>query len=139
MGVRNNCVMKKEIRKILIIDDDRDICEVTKLILSSAGYHAVAMDQYVPFSEQDAPDAILLDISLGVQDGRKICRQLKNDKATSHIPIIIFSANPGTAKAAKEAGADDSLEKPYQLNELVQKVRNLHKIPHSGEKITHDV
>jgi DNA-binding response OmpR family regulator len=131
--------MKNEIRKILIIDDDPDICEVTKLILTNAGYQTIAMDHYEPFSEKDAPDAILLDISLGGQDGRKICRQLKNNKATSHIPIIIFSANPATEKAAREAGADDSIEKPYQLNDLVQKVRNLHKIPHHGEKVSQGV
>lgn len=131
--------MKKEIRNILIIDDDPDVCEVTKIILNNAGFNATAMDRYIPFSEQDAPDAILLDISLGSQDGRKICKQLKSNVKTRHIPIIIFSANPGTEKAAKEAGADDSLEKPYELNDLVQKVRNLHKIPQSGEKITHRV
>jgi CheY-like chemotaxis protein len=56
------------------------------------------------------------------QDGREICKFLKTNDLTKDIPIIMISANRDTEKMAKESGADDFLEKPFQMKDLLEKV-----------------
>ena len=129
--------MKNKLRKILLVDDDPDLCQVVQIILDNAGYKVRVLDHFEPFDKKNEPDAILLDIALPGQDGGKICRQLKKDKETKHIPVILFSANPDTAKAALESGANDSIVKPFQINELVKKLQNLPIIPQNVEKTSH--
>jgi DNA-binding response OmpR family regulator len=113
-----------EIRNILIIDDNPDICEVVKIILSKAGYQARAMEHFEPFDKTEAPDMILLDIKMNDQDGTQICRQLKNKKPTSNIPVIIFSASPDIEAAAHKAGADDFIAKPFKIRDLLRKIEH---------------
>jgi len=72
---------------------------------------------------QYLPDIILLDIWMAGMDGRKICANLKANPLTKHIPIIMISANKDTQKIAKEAGADDFLAKPFEMDDLLRKVR----------------
>lgn len=68
--------------------------------------------------ESIAPDLIFLDISLAGKDGREVARELKGDKRTKHIPIVILTAYPNADELAKEAGADDFLSKPFELVRL---------------------
>lgn len=65
---------------------------------------------------------ILLDARLNGVTGQDICRKIKQDKATSHIPIIMCSADNRIKVIAKEAGADDSIEKPFDLPDLLKKI-----------------
>jgi DNA-binding response OmpR family regulator len=64
----------------------------------------------------------LLDRQLSGQDGLKVCRFLKSQSQTKDIPVIIVSATPGIGKLAQEAGADDFIEKPFQMKELLNVV-----------------
>jgi len=113
------------LKNILIVDDNRDICEVVKIILSKAGYKTKAVEHFEPFNETEAPDMILLDIKISDQDGREICHQLKHKKATRKIPVIIFSASPDIEKEAYKAGADDFISKPFEIKELLGKIHRL--------------
>jgi CheY-like chemotaxis protein len=61
----------------------------------------------------------VLDRQLSGQDGLKVCKFLKSQNTTKHIPVIIVSATPGIGKMAKEAGADDFIEKPFQIKDLL--------------------
>ena len=71
------------------------------------------------------PDLIIMDIMLGAQDGRNVCKQLKSQHETKHIPIIIMSASPGKLNGHKEHLADDILEKPFALSDLLSKMNKL--------------
>lgn len=68
------------------------------------------------------PDLILLDIWMGNYDGREICQQLKNNTATSGIPIILISASRDIEQSAKDAGANDFVAKPFEQHDLLDKI-----------------
>jgi CheY-like chemotaxis protein len=71
------------------------------------------------------PDLVLLDMLLSGKDGREIVRQLKSDEKTKHIPVIMFSAHPSAERTAFEAGADDFVEKPFDIDVLLHKIERL--------------
>jgi CheY-like chemotaxis protein len=72
----------------------------------------------VELVQESAPDLIYLDISLVGQDGREVSKKLKGDARTNYIPVIILTAYPNAGELAKEAGADDYLPKPFELEDL---------------------
>jgi DNA-binding response OmpR family regulator len=108
-------------KRILITDDDEGVQDIFKLIFERAGYDVEIHGEAVPILENNYnyPDLFLLDRQLSGQDGLKVCRFLKSQAVTKHIPVIIVSATPGIGKLAKEAGADDFIEKPFQMKDLL--------------------
>lgn len=111
-------------KKILITDDDEGVQDIFKLIFERAGYDvSVQGDAFSIFDNNYIrPDLFLLDRQLSGQDGLNVCRFLKSDNNTKNIPVIIVSATPGIARMAKEAGANDFIEKPFQMKELLKVV-----------------
>jgi CheY-like chemotaxis protein len=107
-------------KKVLIIDDNPGILFALQKALEFDGYdvEASATFEGVLGITNNAPDLIFLDIFLASQDGREITRELKSDKGTKHIPIVILSAYPGIDTLTEEAGADDYLAKPFELTAL---------------------
>lgn len=115
-------------KKILVVDDDQGIIEAFKAILESADYEVVTESDPARLSKtikDTSPDLILLDVLLSGADGRDICRGLKSKKQTKNIPVIIVSAHPSAYKSVIEAGADDFLEKPFEMDVLFFKVEQL--------------
>src|SRR5215212_724271 len=114
-------------KRILVIDDDIDILTVVQLVLDSNGFEVSAISDWQQISPQiDAfkPDLILLDVSLGTQDGRNICKQLKSNAATKHISVILFSANHNVEKSISECMADSFISKPFDINNLIEGINN---------------
>ncbi len=111
-------------KKILVADDDSGILDALQIMLEDNEYAVtVTIDgQTIYKMERDFPDLILLDIWMSGLDGREICRYLKQSELTRSIPIIMISANRDTEKIAKEAGADDFLAKPFEMDELLKKI-----------------
>lgn len=113
-------------KKVMILDDDPDIVLVLAAMLEDAGYAVVTADQCDElidgFYTQELPDVILLDMLLSGSDGREIARQLKRQKLTRGIPVLMLSAHPNAEQEAKAAGADDFLAKPFEIEELLNKV-----------------
>lgn len=110
--------------KVLIVDDDPAILDAVGLILEHEGYLIAAASggNIVRIAEQEQPDLVLLDIRLSGQDGRDVCRALKATPATAHLPIIMISANQHGAAYAHQAGADDYLAKPFELDDILAMV-----------------
>jgi DNA-binding response OmpR family regulator len=75
-----------------------------------------------PKIETFKPDLILLDVLISGYDGRVICKQLKSNEETKHIPIIMFSAHPGAAATIADYGANDFISKPFDVDHLLKKV-----------------
>lgn len=112
-------------KKILIADDDPAIVDALEIMLEEAGYVVKTTDngRAVLDMKEELPDLLLLDIWMSGMDGRDVCKHLKSQKSTKHIPIIIISANKDTKKIAKEAGADDFIAKPFEMNDLIAMVK----------------
>ena len=111
-------------RQILVIDDDPDILEVVREILTGEGYNVQTSVNGACLQdlENDLPDLILLDVLLKGEDGRDLCRQVKGQDQTRQIPVILFSANIAANSATAACGADDFLAKPFRLEELLDLV-----------------
>jgi CheY-like chemotaxis protein len=111
-------------RKILVADDDPAILEVITLILEDEGYtvKTTSGGNTERSIQEYLPDLVLLDIWMSGMDGRNICKNLKSQKLTRHIPIIMISANKDTESIAKKAGADGFITKPFEMNDLLSTV-----------------
>jgi OmpR family response regulator RpaB len=110
--------------KILIIDNDSNICQLLKKKLSYRGYKVLTtIDSKAALSifEQEQPDLVILDVMLKHSNGYEICRRLKQ---ISKVPIILLTAlHDLTARIiGLEFGADDYLIKPFSLNELETRI-----------------
>lgn len=111
--------------KILIADDDLGIVDALEVLFQDAGYtvHTTIDGSLVQQTIHSFhPDIVLLDIWMSGQNGQDICKKLKNDKTTKHIPVILVSANRDTEKISKECGADDFIAKPFDISDVLQKV-----------------
>ena len=108
----------------MIADDDPGIVDAVGMMLEFEGYNVSSTmnGATVLDIESELPDLFLLDIWMSGHDGRDICRELKKKAKTKNIPVIMISAGTGLAKSAKDAGADDFLEKPFNMMDLLQKI-----------------
>lgn len=116
--------MERSKKKILVADDDLAILDVLKMFLEDVGYQVeVTGDGALLQAFQDGQaDLLLLDVWMSGWNGRDICIYLKSRKTTKQLPIILFSANKGIETIARSAGADDFLAKPFELDELLDKL-----------------
>ena len=110
--------------KILVVDDDRNICELLKLYLENDGYTVfVANDgqEAVEMFQSKAPELVLLDIMLPKMDGWQVCREIRK---TSNTPIIMLTAKGETFDKVLglELGADDYVTKPFNTKELLARI-----------------
>lgn len=111
-------------KKIIVVDDDLGILDCLDIILSRAGYSVAVYADAAPILNGDfgLPDIFILDKQLQDADGLDVCRFLKTQESTSSIPVIMISANLHINPAAKKAGANDFLEKPFRMKELLTMV-----------------
>jgi len=129
-------------KKILLVDDDADFVEATRIILENKSYDvAVAYDgkEGLRKVETEQPNLIILDVMMPEIDGYEVCAKLKSDPHYGHIPILLLTAVGeaiSTTKYTKEMGmkieADDYVPKPVEPMDLVERVEKLIRI--SAEK-----
>jgi DNA-binding response OmpR family regulator len=114
-------------KKILVVDDDIDILTLVKMTLTLNGFETEVLSRWEGVDQTIAkfrPDLILLDVSLGGADGREICRRLKSQEDTQHIPVILFSANIEMEKSLENCNAQAFISKPYDLNYFLQTIKS---------------
>ncbi len=115
-------------KKILVVDDDKNICKSLSFYFAEEGYLPVEAyngGEAIKEAKSFNPDLILLDVMLPDMNGVEVCKILKNDEATRHIPVIMLTAR--TERTDKvtglDFGADDYITKPYDSFELLARVR----------------
>ncbi|HMK93458.1 MAG TPA: response regulator, partial [Thermoleophilia bacterium] len=118
--------MAKE--SILVVDDERDILELLEYNLAKEGYAVVTVEtgeDAIDAARRKLPDLILLDLMLPGVDGLEVCRALKADPTTAHIPIVMVTAKGGEADIVTglELGADDYVTKPFSPRVLAARVK----------------
>ncbi len=115
-------------KHVLIVEDEIELAEGVQARLYVEGYKTtIARDGQlgVDLARSEKPDIILLDILMPRINGWDVCRILKEDPKTKHIPIVMCTAltQIGDSERAFKAGADDYVTKPYDMNRLAQKVK----------------
>lgn len=113
---------------ILIVEDEKNIIELAQYNLEQAGFRVIKSmrgNDGLEQARKKKPDLILLDLMLPELDGLEICRMLKRDPSTTHIPIIMLTAKSSEADkvVGLELGADDYITKPFSPRELVARVK----------------
>ena len=111
--------------KILIVDDEENICELVRLYIEKEGFDAIIANdgqEAVAKFNKEKPDLILLDIMLPIKDGWQVCREIR---AQSKVPIIMLTAKGETFDKVLglELGADDYVVKPFEPQELIARIR----------------
>ncbi|RYY37111.1 MAG: response regulator transcription factor [Sphingobacteriaceae bacterium] len=111
-------------KTIMIADDDPGIVDAVEMMLAFEGYdvRSTYYGSDVLKLQENLPDLLLLDIWMSGEDGRDICKKMKEDEQKKHIPIIMISASKDIKQSAMDAGADDFLAKPFEMNDLMQKI-----------------
>jgi len=112
-------------RKILIVDDDVNICELLNLYLKKDGFDTKIANngkQAIEYAENYDPDLILLDIMMPELDGWQVCRQIRKKSET---PIIMLTAKGETFDKilGLELGADDYISKPFDTKEVIARIK----------------
>jgi two-component system, OmpR family, response regulator RpaA len=116
--------------RILVIDDDPAIAELVAINLEMAGYDVTQVTDGIKgqaLAVQMVPDLIMLDLMLPKVDGFTICQRLRRDERTANVPVIMLTALGQTQDKVEgfNAGADDYLTKPFELEEMLARVRAL--------------
>ena len=113
--------------KILVVDDEQDICEILQYNLETEGFEVVTANSAEEAMELPLQEfgLILLDVMMGEMSGFQMARRLKNDSSTANIPIIFITALDGEDDMVKglNIGADDYIAKPLSMKEVKARVR----------------
>lgn len=109
-------------KRILFVDDDVDLLAAMKIFLRQEGYEVAvttSCKEGLEILRTFQPDLIILDINVGNEDGRIMCRQIKQQAEYEHIPVILISANDEALATYREYRADNAVSKPFDLSGLV--------------------
>ena len=111
--------------KILVVDDDKNICELLRLYIEKEGYDIeIANDGQEALTKfkEVQPDLIMLDIMLPIHDGLYVCREIRK---TSQVPIIMLTAKGEVFDKVLglELGADDYVVKPFEAKEIIARIK----------------
>ena len=114
--------------RILIVEDEKDISELLEYNLQSEGFVPVkAFDgnEALEMVKKERPDLILLDIMMPEMDGRDVCKALKRDEKTRHIPVVMLTAKSEESDVivGLELGADDYIVKPFSPKVLISRIK----------------
>ena len=111
---------------VLVIEDDRDVRVVLTEILTEAGYAVTATESAIgalALARDLEPCVILLDLGLPYRSGASLLAELKADAATADIPVIVVSSMPQLLTPQRRALAADVIQKPFDVQDLVDRVR----------------
>ena len=115
---------------VMVVDDDADILDVTRLALEGGGYRVLPAHsgpEALRTIEQSRPDLILLDINMPDMDGWQVLRMLKVDERTTSIPVAMFSIKMEVRDRLHgiQEGAFDYIVKPFSTEDLLRRVRRI--------------
>ena len=117
-------------KKILIIDDEPDIIKVVKFRLIKMGYEVMTATngrEGLESLRALKPDLVLLDYRMSFLSGDEVCKEIKKDESTRHIPVILMTASTQDTweENIQTMGADDYILKPFEPEELIKKIKKL--------------
>tara|TARA_B100002049_G_C16024810_1_gene351918 strand:+ start:69 stop:794 length:726 start_codon:yes stop_codon:yes gene_type:complete len=113
--------------KLLLVEDDPALSELLEYRFTNEGYHVRTTadgDEALLLASEDVPDLVILDWMIEGTSGIEVCRRLRRDKDTAHVPIIMLTAREAEDDRVRglDTGADDYLTKPFSPRELLARV-----------------
>jgi two-component system, OmpR family, alkaline phosphatase synthesis response regulator PhoP len=125
---------------ILVVDDNRENLELLEAYLEDIDCKTISAydgPEALETIKKDNPDLILLDIMMPKMSGFEVCRRVKSDPATTHIPIIMVTAlnEFGDMQRAVDCGTDDFVSKPVNKLEMLTRVKTMLKLKHLTDKL----
>ena len=118
--------------RILIADDCKELLYAMKFFLESKGYDVETISKTKTIFKTIAkfkPHLLITDVFMEGKDGLELCKEVRSNPDTKNLRIIIFSSSPKALEDYKEFGADDRIEKPFELFELERKIQTTLKNP----------
>lgn len=119
--------MDEKDSRILVVDDEQDLCEILNFNLETEGYQVETANSAEEALEKDIAsyNLLLLDVMMGGMSGFQLAKQLKNSEVTAHIPIIFLTARDteNDTVTGFNLGADDYISKPFSIREVMVRVR----------------
>ena len=117
-------------KKILIVEDEESLLKLESILLTTKGYHVQGVATGTAALKavmETPPDLVLLDIMLPEVDGFEVCRQIKTNQQTRHIPVILLTAkkSPEDMARGKEVGADQYITKPFKSAMVISSIERL--------------
>lgn len=119
--------------KIMVVDDDEKVVDLLRITLESEGYEVIPAfdgEDAIKKIENERPDLILLDIMMPKIDGWEVCRKVKDDRKLRTIPVVMLTAKTQPTDrllGIHACGADDYITKPFEIEQIVEKVKDLLK------------
>lgn len=114
--------------EILVVDDNKEICQLVENILISEGYNVQSCFNPLDFKriiKSNKPKLIITDFIMSGYDGQTLTEEIKANAETENIKVMMMSAHPDAAKMSEKAGVDDFLTKPFEIDDLINKVTML--------------
>ena len=119
--------MEKADKRILVVDDEQDLCEILSFNIQIEGYHVDIANSAEEALEMDIAsyDLLLLDVMMGGMSGFQLAKQLKENPMTAHVPIIFLTARDteNDTLTGFNLGADDYISKPFSIREVMVRIR----------------
>lgn len=136
----NQLNKQQQMSKVLVVDDNEQNLELILAYLEDLDCQTLPAGgghEALELVRTESPDLILLDVMMPKISGFEVCRRLKNDPATSHIPIIMVTAlnEMGDIERAIDAGTDDFLSKPVNKLELLTRVKTMLKLKYLTDQL----
>jgi DNA-binding response OmpR family regulator len=122
--------MNDRLHKILVVDDDPDISMMLKLMLEYKGYvvsTAERVEETHTILRNNDIDLVIMDMLLSGANGTDICAELKQNSETRQVPVMMISAHPNAREICLQAGADDFISKPFDMQDILSKISRLIK------------
>jgi len=127
-GKEKETVVNDLPKRILVVDDDPDIRIMIKIMLEFKGYSVVAIERGDTSEEMLMTGEfglVIMDMLLSGMNGVDICARIKQNNAIAHIPIVMISAHPNARATCLEAGADEFIAKPFDMQEILSSIKRL--------------
>lgn len=114
--------------QIIVLDDSPAIVDSIEMMMELEGLSVSKFykgsDMLTALNTNEKPNVILMDMWLSGEDGRDICRHIRSDEHLRDIPVVIMSASRGLEQSALDAGADAFIAKPFDMEDMIDRVRS---------------
>jgi DNA-binding response OmpR family regulator len=121
-------MMKMNSKKIIVCDDDQGILDVLQMLLETEGFIVfteINSTNLIKQIQNKSPDLVLLDLWMPLLSGDQVLKAIRSTNDIKDLPVIVLSASVDGSDIAADAGADDFVAKPFDLDDIISKINNL--------------